>query len=167
MLKLLLISVCVLSLTACSTLLKGTPSSAPNTLAYSHFGIDMGDAPQVKQQLLSQLNQWKGVPHKYGGLSKQGIDCSGFVHLIFAQEFGIQVPRTTQYQMRKGVVVEQAELIPGDLVFFITGFDQRHVGIYMGENQFMHTSSSRGVMISKLSNPYWSGVYWHARRLAL
>jgi probable lipoprotein NlpC len=157
----------LLSITACSTLPKAVPSSNPNTLAYSHLGTNMSDAPQVKEQLLSQLTQWKGVPHKFGGLSKQGIDCSGFLHLIFSQEFGIKIPRTTEYQMQKGVVVAQDELIPGDLIFFITGFNQRHVGVYMGENQFMHTSSSRGVMISKLSNPYWSRVYWHSRRLAL
>lgn len=154
-------------LSGCSALPSLTPSSAPNSLAYSHFGVDMGNKVQVKQQLLTQLEEWKGVPHKFGGLSRQGIDCSGFVHLIFAQEFGIKIPRTTEYQMLKGVVVEQAELIPGDLVFFITGFDQRHVGIYMGQNSFMHTSSSRGVMISKLDNPYWKQVYWHARRVAL
>jgi cell wall-associated NlpC family hydrolase len=156
-----------LLLGACSTFPMSAPTSAPNTLAYSHFGADMSDAPQITEQLLSQHTEWKGVPHKFGGLSKNGIDCSGFLHLIFAQEFGIEIPRTTQYQMQQGVVVNQDELIPGDLIFFITGFDQRHVGVYMGDNQFMHTSSSRGVMISKLSNPYWSKVYWHARRVAL
>jgi cell wall-associated NlpC family hydrolase len=127
----------------------------------------MSNKVQVKQQLLTQLEEWKGVPYKLGGISLDGIDCSGFVHLIFAQEFGINIPRTTDNQMLKGVVVDQAELIPGDLVFFITGFDQRHVGIYMGQNSFMHTSSSRGVMISKLDNPYWKNVFWHARRVAL
>lgn len=156
------------SLYGCSTFTHhAIPSSAPNTLAYSHFGAEMDNSPQIKQQLQSQLEEWKGVPHKFGGLSRQGIDCSGFVHLIFAQEFGIQIPRTTEYQMQHGVVITPEELMPGDLVFFITGYQQRHVGIYMGENQFMHTSSSRGVMISKLSNPYWQSVFWHARRLAL
>jgi len=159
--------VVLLSISACSTLPRAVPINSPNTLAYSHLGTNMSDAPQVKEQLLSQLTQWKGVPHKLGGLSKQGIDCSGFLHLIFSQEFGIEIPRTTQHQMQKGVVISQDQLIPGDLIFFITGFQQKHVGVYMGDNQFMHASSSRGVMISKLSNPYWSSVYWHSRRLAL
>lgn len=143
------------------------PQSNPDTLTYSHFGTDMSDGPQVKEQLQSQLTEWKGVPYQLGGLSKQGIDCSGFVQLIFAQEFGIKIPRTTESQMHKGIIVEQDELMPGDLIFFITGLDERHVGIYMGNNQFLHTSSSKGVMISKLSNPYWRQVYWHARRVAL
>ena len=163
--QLLIVITC--ALVGCSAFPRAVPESAPSTLAYSHLGTNMSDAPQVKEQLLSQLTEWKGVPHQYGGLSKQGIDCSGFLHLIFAQEFGIEIPRTTQYQMQKGVVIGLDELIPGDLLFFITGFDQRHAGVYMGDNQFMHTSSSRGVMISKLSNPYWSDAYWHARRLAL
>lgn len=171
MLKIFIVCFISLCLPACSLMpmagSMGTPNSAPNTLAHSHFGTDMSNGPQVKQQLLSQLTEWKGVPHKFGGLSRQGIDCSGFVHLIFAQEFGIETPRTTEYQMQQGVIITQEDLIPGDLVFFITGYDQRHVGIYLGDNQFMHTSSSRGVMISKLSNPYWSQVYWHARRVAL
>lgn len=157
----LFISLVILS--GCSTF----PKSAPNTLQYSHFGVDMGNSQQVQEQLLTQLDEWQGVPHRLGGLSRQGIDCSGFVHLVFAQEFGIKIPRTTEYQMLKGVVIDQDELIPGDLVFFITGYDQRHVGIYMGDNQFMHTSSSRGVMTSELDNPYWKNVYWHARRVAL
>jgi cell wall-associated NlpC family hydrolase len=141
-------------------------AAVPNTTAVEGVMLkDGANHSQVRSQLLQQLAEWKGVPHRDGGLSKQGVDCSGFVYLTFADEFGIRIPRTTQSQVLKGVVVEQSDLIPGDLVFFQTGIKQRHVGIYVGDNQFIHTSSSRGVMTSRLDNPYWQDAYWHSRRL--
>ena len=127
--------------------------------------IDMADHAQVRSQLLDQLSEWEGVPYRYGGLTKGGIDCSGFIYLTFAEEFGIRLPRTTQSQALKGKVIEQEDLRPGDLVFFQTGYNQRHIGIYVGKKQFIHTSSSRGVMLSRLDNPYWQSAYWHARRV--
>lgn len=155
-------------LTACSSI----PNSRPETVVSkdksgmaSQDKLEMADHSQVRSQLLKQLSEWKGVPYRYGGLSKSGVDCSGFIYLTFAEEFGIRIPRTTQAQVLNGIVVEQADLIPGDLVFFQTGIKQRHVGIYIGKNQFIHTSSSRGVMTSRLDNPYWQDAYWHSRRV--
>ena len=142
------------------------PSSAP-VIQASAEGIDMGDHALVRQQLLAQLSEWKGVPYQFGGLTKQGVDCSGFIYLTFAEEFGIRIPRTTKSQVLKGRVIDQADLLPGDLVFFMTGYNQRHIGIYVGKKQFIHTSSSRGVMLSRLDNPYWQSAYWHSRRIAL
>jgi cell wall-associated NlpC family hydrolase len=165
-----------LYLVACSSI----PDSRPETMVSKNVvsktavakdgmssgdNIDMANHAQVRSQLLKQLSEWKGVPYRYGGLSKSGVDCSGFIYLTFAEEFGIRIPRTTQSQMLNGIVVEQSDLIPGDLVFFQTGYKQRHVGIYVGKNQFIHTSSSRGVMSSRLDNPYWQDAYWHSRRM--
>ncbi|MFT6449126.1 MAG: lipoprotein Spr/probable lipoprotein NlpC [Oleispira sp.] len=155
-------------LAACSSV----PSSRPETMlpvAESATGaaVDMGNHALVRRQLLAQLSEWKGVPYQFGGLTKQGVDCSGFIYLTFAEEFGIRIPRTTKSQVLKGQVIDQADLVPGDLVFFMTGYNQRHIGIYVGKKQFIHTSSSRGVMLSRLDNPYWQSAYWHARRIAL
>jgi probable lipoprotein NlpC len=154
-------------LAACSS----APSSRPETMlpvAESATGaaVDMGNHALVRRQLLAQLSEWKGVPYQFGGLTKQGVDCSGFIYLTFAEEFGIRIPRTTQSQVLKGQVIDQADLVPGDLVFFMTGYNQRHIGIYVGKKQFIHTSSSRGVMLSRLDNPYWQSAYWHSRRIA-
>jgi len=150
-------------LVACSSV----PSSRPETMVSSNDTIDMTNHSQVRSQLLAQLSEWEGVPYRYGGLTKQGVDCSGFIYLTFAEEFGIRLPRTTQSQALKGEVVEQSDLLPGDLVFFNTGYKQRHIGIYVGKKQFIHTSSSRGVMLSRLDNPYWQSAYWHSRRIGL
>lgn len=133
--------------------------------ASSGAEIDLQNRGEVRAQLLKQLEEWQGVPYRYGGLSKQGVDCSGFTYLTFAEQFGIRLPRTTRSQVKKGIEVDQSELLPGDLIFFNTGYQQRHMGVYVGKKQFIHASSSRGVMISRLDNPYWQSAYWHSRRV--
>lgn len=149
-------------LIACSSI----PISRPETMSTSRNDVDMTSSTEVRHRLLKQLEEWKGVPYRYGGMSKKGVDCSGFIQLTFTEEFGIRLPRTTQAQVLKGTVIEQSDLLPGDLIFFNTGFQQRHIGIYVGEKQFIHASSSRGVMRSRLDNPYWQDAYWHSRRVA-
>ena len=78
----------------------------------------------------------------------------------------MEVPRTTTELLQSGEKVKRDEIQVGDLVFFRTGPGNRHVGIYMGNGDFLHASSSQGVMTSSLSNPYWHRRYWQARRLA-
>lgn len=122
---------------------------------------------QVKHSLKKQHNNWKGVKYRMGGMSKKGIDCSAFVYRTFKDRMQVRLPRTTILQSQVGYEINQNELKPGDLVFFKTGliFKDNHVGIYMDKNRFLHASTSRGVMISKLSNPYWKAAYWHSRRV--
>jgi len=113
----------------------------------------------VKQKLLSQYNSWKGTPYQYGGLSKRGIDCSGFVQTTFKNQFSKQLPRTTEQQAKLGSSVSKSNLKAGDLVFFKTGYKKFHVGIALDSLEFMHASTSKGVIISKLDNPYWQKNY--------
>lgn len=120
---------------------------------------------EIVTALYDQYVNWRGVRHQDGGLSKNGVDCSGYVHLTYKQKLNREVPRTTETLARSGVEIASSQLRPGDLVFFKTGWKKRHVGIYLKDGQFMHASSSRGVMISQLNNPYWSEAYWMARRL--
>lgn len=120
----------------------------------------------VKQVLYSQFSEWKAVKYRFGGLSKKGIDCSGFVYLTYLDHFSIQLPRTTEQQVKKGVKVNtQANLKAGDLVFFKTGVRQKHVGIYLEKRTFLHVSTKKGVIISRLDNPYWKKRYWRAVRV--
>lgn len=125
----------------------------------------MSEAPPLRVSLEAQHEDWKGVPYRYGGLSPRGVDCSGFVYLTFLSRLGMQVPRTTTELLKSGEKVKRDEIQVGDLVFFRTGPDNRHVGIYMGNGDFLHASTSQGVMTSSLSNPYWRHRYWQARRL--
>jgi len=121
--------------------------------------------PQVVSLLYEQYNNWRGVRHRDGGLSKNGIDCSGYVYLTYRDKFQRRVPRSTELLAQTGSEISPRQIQPGDLVFFRTGRKKRHVGIYLRNGSFMHVSTSRGVMISKLDNPYWSDAFWMARRL--
>jgi len=127
----------------------------------------LANSRQVQQILGDQLIKWRGTPYRYGGLSRNGIDCSGFVYRTFRERFGIQLPRTTRQQSEIGAKISKKDLLPGDLVFFKTGWGEGglHVGIYDTKNQFIHASTSRGVMRSSLNNVYWRKVFWQARRL--
>jgi probable lipoprotein NlpC len=99
-----------------------------------------------------------------GGTSRRGVDCSGFVQQVYRVVFHQAIPRTTALQVRSGRPVGRSRLVTGDLVFFKPPDKVRHVGIYLGDGQFAHASTSRGVIISSLSEPYWRHCYWTARR---
>jgi probable lipoprotein NlpC len=120
---------------------------------------------QVHLLLEEHLAAWQGVPYRHGGLSRQGIDCSGFVHLTFREKFGVALPRTTEKLAEVGIPLSRAEVASGDLVFFTMGRTGRHVGIALDDNRFIHASSSRGVIQSSLASPYWSGRFRQGRRV--
>jgi cell wall-associated NlpC family hydrolase len=120
---------------------------------------------EVKTRLLSQYVTWEGVPYRNGGQSRGGIDCSAFVQLTYQQKFGLNLPRTTAQQANLGGLITNTGLRPGDLIFFKTGWNDRHIGIYLEKYRFMHVSTSVGVTISKMTDPYWYERYWQARRL--
>ncbi|PWC10476.1 C40 family peptidase [Brenneria corticis] len=127
----------------------------------------LSDSIMVVAQLNDQLNQWYRTPYRYGGLDRNGIDCSGFVYLTFRDRFGIRLPRSTDAQTEMGERVDRDSLIPGDLLFFKTGSGGNglHVGIYDKDDQFIHASTSQGVIRSSLDNVYWKRAYWQARRI--
>ena len=120
---------------------------------------------EIRQRLLIQYQEWQGVPYRLGGTNKRGVDCSAFTQLTFLQQLGVNLPRTTEDQVTQGKQVSLAILAPGDLLFYRSSIKVRHVGVYLGEGQFLHASTSRGVMISELDNPYWVEHFWQARRL--
>lgn len=118
----------------------------------------------LHDKLYQQYKEWHGTRYRMGGLSKSGVDCSGFVYRTFHDRLGMQLPRNTWYQSREGKDVSRNQLQTGDLVFFRTG-RTNHVGIYMEDGNFMHSSTRTGVRISSLMNPYWKRTYWKAKRL--
>jgi len=119
----------------------------------------------IKDKLITQYNQWKGTPYKYDHISNKGIDCSGYMIVTFKSQFHMNLPRTTGELANLGTEVNKKDLKIGDLVFFKTGKKTRHVGVYMGNDTFMHSSTSIGVTISSLGNEYWLKSYWKAKRI--
>ncbi|WP_082034361.1 C40 family peptidase [Cohnella kolymensis] len=106
-----------------------------------------------------------GIGYDYGGTTKSGFDCSGFTGYVFKQ-LGVNLPRTSRDQATRGMKVARDELRPGDLVFFNTsGRGISHVGIYVGDGNFAHSSSRKGVTISGLGDSYYSKRFVTARRV--
>ncbi|MCF6296723.1 MAG: NlpC/P60 family protein [Flavobacteriaceae bacterium] len=119
----------------------------------------------TKQKLEVQYQLYKGIPYKYGGTDQRGFDCSGFTQKVYNNTFNIQLPRTTEAMSKIGNKISKRKLKPGDLVFFRPTRKYRHVGIFIGNNTFIHSSSSKGVSKSKLDNPYWEKKYRYAKRI--
>lgn len=119
----------------------------------------------MEHRLRAEVEEWRGTPYVIGGNSQRGIDCSGLVQTLFVDLFGVDLPRTTEDQVRKGRSVNRDELQTGDLVFFRPAGRTRHVGIYLSDGAFAHASTSRGVTISHLDRSYWRRSYWTARRV--
>ena len=121
----------------------------------------------LEKALYDHYQQWKGVRYRMGGMSKNGVDCSGFVYRTFRDKLGQNLPRTTRMQSRQGYQIKKNDLRTGDLVFFRPDGNKRHVGIYLEDGLFMHASTSIGVTISRLDNRYWRQSYWQSRRIPL
>lgn len=121
----------------------------------------------LTQALYEQLDRWQGTRYRLGGIGRNGIDCSGLTYVVYRDLFGTRLPRTTDGQADVGRPVVLRALAPGDLVFFKTGSFQRHVGIYVVDDMFLHAARSGGVRLSSLENEYWRGRFWKARRVPI
>lgn len=108
---------------------------------------------------------WLGTPYRIGGLSRDGIDCSGFSQTLHREVAQRKLARTSQAQWNNSVPVSPNQVQPGDLVFFnTTGKGVSHVGVFLAGQEFVHASTSKGVIYSQLTDPYWSTRYLGARR---
>ena len=127
--------------------------------------------PALSDSLINRGKTLLGTPYRYGGNSrKTGFDCSGFVKYVYKEELGIDLPRTTRALLTMDAPrVARADLEPGDLILFNDRGRGRvnHVGIYMGDDQFIHSSSSRsgGVRVDSLNNRHWNASYLQAKRV--
>jgi cell wall-associated NlpC family hydrolase len=117
------------------------------------------------QMLRTEIQSWLGTPHRMGGRSRRGIDCSGLVVVLYEDLFDRRLPRTTTALMREGRRVERHNLTAGDLVFFKPATKFHHVGIYLGKGEFVHTSTRYGVMLSRMDDDFWRQCYLTSRRL--
>lgn len=115
--------------------------------------------------LQKAAKRWDGVPYRYGGSSKSGVDCSGLVQRVYQESFGLKMPRTTRQQVMMGTYIKKRDLRAGDLLLFKTGYNTFHSAIYLENGKFLHASTKYGVRISDLKNRYWIRTYYRAKRV--
>lgn len=120
---------------------------------------------KVAAHIDEAARDWYGVPYEWAGESKDGVDCSAFVQNVYQEAFSYQLPRVTETQVQAGSKVTRSQVRAGDLVFFQPEGEWNHVGVYLGDNTFVHASSSDGVTEDSFDASYWRRYYWTARRL--
>lgn len=129
------------------------------TKNYADFlGVDEYVINQSRK-LYSFIDEWMGSPHRYGGMVKNGIDCSGFIQILYAQVYNKDLPRISRDMADVVTRKYESQLREGDLVFFSFGRSKiDHVGVYLHNGKFVHVSTKKGVIISSLKDP-WYGKY--------
>lgn len=121
------------------------------------LGIDI--RLEDNHKLYLEAAEWIGVPYRTGGDSKRGTDCSGFTSHIYKKVYHTKLSRSTDGQKKESNKVAKRNLREGDLVFFTSnrsGKKVAHVGIYLKEGKFIHASTTRGVIVSQLNEPYYT-----------
>ena len=122
----------------------------------------------VKEKMLMEIIKYLNTPYKFGGNSKNGIDCSAFTQKVYSDCVSISLLRTARDQYNEGTAVDDVDNLKfGDLIFFDTRRNVKpgHVGIYLGDNLFAHASSKQGVTVSSLANEYYSIRFMGGRRI--
>ena len=139
-----------------------------NSSPYKTYSEKLGVALQGNEdkKLIECLAEWIGAPYKYGGNTKQGTDCSGMVSSVYKETYNINMYRSSADQLKNVKQIDKSELKAGDLVFFkIAGEKVSHVGIYLGENKFIHASTKRGVVVNSLDEDYYKKYYFTSGRV--
>ncbi len=131
-----------------------------------HIRISANLPPSVKA-LMTEADSWIGTRYAYGGMDRSGVDCSGFVHQVYKNALDIKLPRNSAKQQEYCNAIHRRELQIGDLVFFTVrgGSKVGHVGIYIGDDKMIHASTSSGVIITHLDNPYFKSNYFSSGRI--
>ncbi len=119
--------------------------------------------PSISDVVLTQYEDWRGVRYRPGGSDYRGVDCSGLVQAVFKDAFEMDLPRTSAEQAKLGEAVPRDEIQPGDLLYFIDR-GRKHVGVAVNENEFLHASRKKGVVLSKFDS-YWTPRLKRVRRI--
>lgn len=141
-----------------------SPEEVPSTVINS----EVTNSSVAGDELLLQALSLIGIAYKFGGSTPlRGLDCSGFIQYIFKQSLRLNMPRTAAEQAHIGIPIKQQELQAGDLVFFnIRGRANSHVGLYLGEDKFIHAPrTGKQIEIGSLKSSYWAKRYNGARRV--
>jgi cell wall-associated NlpC family hydrolase len=143
-----------------------TPAPDPameslNMLQFKYaIALDVPVEQITNLALFQTIDEWYGTRYRFGGSTKKGIDCSSLMQKIYESVYNREIPRTAVNQYAATMRIQKEELQEGDLIFFhTTRRGISHVGLYLGNNKFVHASSSRGVVISDLTESYYINAY--------
>jgi lipoprotein Spr len=162
---LLFIGFCLVSHAQSSN--KSSSPADQDNLAKEYFSQIMGVAinATTSTKLYQFVYDWLGTPYRLGGDTKKGIDCSKFSLALYENVFNTTIGYNSRNQYANVKSIKKKDLEPGDLVFFkIRSRNITHVGVYLGDDKFAHASSSKGVMVSNLNEPYWSRYFYDGGR---
>jgi cell wall-associated NlpC family hydrolase len=184
--RLALVAICAATLSGCSSAPRFTgrsspvePSSHPTTTATTTTHVppptesvqefpfgDSASTPTARgNEVVEVAEQYLGTPYRSGGTTSNGVDCSGLTVAVY-REVGVKLPRSSDEQARVGEPVARDHLAPGDLIFFGSSGNVSHVGIYKGDGEFIHASTSaRSVRFDRLDTTYFRNRYLTARRV--
>jgi lipoprotein Spr len=164
----------ILFLSACTHRKKShLPSKASNSSA-AEFALAQKYATKLNVEtsaiknlkLYNFIEDWYAAPYKYGGKSKTGIDCSGFVIRLYNEVYQNEICCSSQTLYNQVNTIDRDQLREGDLVFFKISSDKiTHIGLYLMNQKFVHASSSKGVIISDLQEAYYKKYFYKAGRL--
>jgi lipoprotein Spr len=140
----------------------------PDTLRFQFHaqktGLPVDSASEL--ELYYQMYEWLGTRYRFGGETKKGVDCSGFTGIIYEKVYNRTLPRDSRSMFKMTNLVSRSEMKEGDLLFFRIHRGQvSHVGIYIGENKFVHASTTQGVIVSDLREGYYRRYFYKAGRL--
>jgi len=146
---------------------KATSNKRNDYIISKYAGILQTPKSEINNiKLYAFIDDWYGIKYKYGGMSKSGVDCSGFCNVLYSYVYKKQIRRTTSQLSKDINKTSKKKLKEGDLVFFnISRKKNSHVGVYLRNSRFVHASSSKGVIISSLDNPYYKKAYNKGGRL--
>jgi cell wall-associated NlpC family hydrolase len=183
--RLAFVAICAAHLTACTSAPRFTgrspaepsPSSPPPQQTATRFAppptevvqeypLDSSATPDARgNEVVERAEEFLGTPYRSGGTTSNGVDCSGLTFAVY-REVGVRLPRSSDDQARVGEAVPRDALAPGDLVFFGSSGNVSHVGIYKGDGEFIHASTSaREVRFDRLDTTYFRNRYLTARRV--
>jgi len=173
------LAACLLMISSCSKLANPgasrvtleSPAERKRLNEFMDSGVEkpLDTRKVTPDEIISTARWYLGVPHCMGGKTMKCIDCSGLLAVVFASH-GMQLPHSSEEQARYGRIIAGREsLKKGDMVFFIRTYNTSrfitHSGIYVGDNKFIHTSTSLGVTITSLDDPWWNERYVFATRV--
>jgi probable lipoprotein NlpC len=118
-------------------------------------------------RLVKVVESYIGIPYRWGGMSRRGVDCSGFVCLVYKELNHVQLAHSSRKMSHYGREVSLSQALAGDLIFFKGGIfgSINHVGIYLGQKRFVHASTNKGVMYSYIDEPYYEERFAEVRRV--